>query len=421
MSQKDSNENPEDVDSLTQTLSPIAEEESDTKTQHSHNIQTESNKSSAMEFIFPKIVDVFAEVSNQNFLPMFKFLKRALIDPSIDPYIQNSSGFNLFHLVIASSNFQFVKIVSDNFPEFFQKRSKFNQTNLMIAANQKNFDIIRLILEKEQAGLQSTDESGFDLFMYLVSNNSIVLFFYFLNISLQNLYLSKDNASNQPVLDNNSSKNSSEDNKETEQINSKPGIKTNNSFLFISSIFNLNSKDKMGCNMLHWAAFRDAEFLTKFFFRMGCDFSKKDFRGHLPIEKATENNGVRVVHFLNSYSKYSFQTNYFLFNRFEPVEFNFLPNSYAKIESEYESDVLKSDFAFKKLNQQTFHTKNLLYIYSKYNLKYKFGLILYFAWIFCNVFSFLYQMNFSSLSFKILYFSIAFFCLVLNLKFYTFF
>ena len=405
---------------LIEDLHPPHDQEHESIPSQEPTPALQEKRPNQMEFVFPKIVDVFAEISSNNYLPMFKFLKKAQQDPKIDVFALNSSGFNLFHLLISSSNFQFTKIVLDNFPEFIRKKTKYNQSNLMIALNQKNFDIITLILEREEIALDFTDDTGFDVFMYLVRNNSIVLFFYFLKRYLEQLYSQATLENAEKHSNENSSREKSEELHENDPMRVKSGYRKPVSEIFAQSIFSLKNKDKQGCNMLHWAAFRDAEFLVKLCLRMGCDFGRKDFKGHLPIEKATENNAVRVVHFLNTYSKYPFHTNYFLFNKFGPVEFDFLPSSYAKIDADYESEILKEDFAFKKLNQFRFSVKSCLYFYAKNNLKFRFGILLYIIWIFVSSAAFFAQMNFEAVILKALFFSLAFCCFILNVWFYRF-
>lgn len=70
----------------------------------------------------------------------------------------------------------------------------------------------------------------------------------------------------------------------------------------------------MGNTILHWHCFMNSLFMVKIHFRLGSDFFLKDNDGLFPIERSAENNAVRVIHFLNSYTKYPFMTNYFLFN-----------------------------------------------------------------------------------------------------------
>jgi hypothetical protein len=76
------------------------------------------------EFVFPKIIDVFAEIQTGNFLPLFKFLKRCQADPTLDPFIYNTQGFNVFHMAVSSGNYEFVKVIIDNFPEFLARKTK---------------------------------------------------------------------------------------------------------------------------------------------------------------------------------------------------------------------------------------------------------------------------------------------------------
>jgi len=337
--------------------------------------------SSLAEFTFPKIVDVFAEVVNHNYLPMFKLLKHSLSNKSIDIFQQNERGFNLFHLIICTSSYPMVKIMLENFPNFAFQRSKSGQTNLMLAVNQKNFDIIRFIDERSHESYTALDSFGFDIFMYMVRNNSIVLFFYFLHKYFRQL---SDNSQRSRMPQAPSDIDSAE-----EIYNDVPYQNNRELFdsrfeeqptLFSESILNLKVKDNNGCTLVHWAAFRDAEFLLKFLYRAGCDLTCKDFKGYIPIERAAENNAVKAVHFLNSFSKYPFQSYYFLFNRFSPVEFDFLPTSYSKIEACYESDVLQTAFWFKRGLLSSFSLSNIKYTYSKYNLKYRFGIFLYILW-----------------------------------------
>lgn len=383
-------------------------------------VKEAASKPAMGEFVFPVIVDVFAQIMQGNFLPMFKFLKRAKADPSIDPFVYNSQGFNLLHLVISSSNYEFTKVVLDNFPEFINRRTKQGQTNLMIALNQKNFDIIKLILSKETVSLDASDSVGFDIFTYMIRNNSIVLFFYFLRRYLDHIYEHKEKADrDQQSFKSEENMQSQEELPSEQQIALNGLTRQKSSLLFKQSIFSFKNRDAQGCHLAHWAAFRDAEFLLKFLFRMGCDFSKKDNLGHITIEKATENNAVRVVHFLNSYTRYPFQTSYFLTGTWAPVEFDFLPASYSKIEGEYESEILKDSFILKKLGKSRFSYANLRYLYSKYNLKYKFGLLLYLLWIMVTVLCFTQQMSFSNNILKTLFFFTAVCCALLNAWFYT--
>lgn len=361
----------------------------------------EATRSNPHEFVFPKIIDVFAEIQSGNFLPLFKFLKRCQSDPTLDPYIYNTQGFNLFHMVIASANFEFVKVILDNFPDFINRKTRHGQTNLMIALNQKNFDVIRLILELERTPLDYTDDSGFDIFMYLVRNNSIVLFFFFLKRYLQELYRKEAARAEGTPSQSEDGSRPTEEFGLGETLGFSGLNKSKVTPIFKDSIFSLKNRDKNGCTLVHWAAFRDCEFLLKFLVRMGCDLSKKDFQGHLPLEKGTENNAVRAVHFLDSYSRYPFQTSYFLTGRFNPVEFDYLPANYTKIDTDYESEVLKESFEWKKMGLRSYSYKKLRYLWAKSNLKYRFGLMTYFLWVAVSVASFCSQMAFDGVAVRV--------------------
>lgn len=338
---------------------------------------------------FPVIVDVFAEISQNNYLPLFKLLQRALHDQSIDITEQNDLGYNVFHLLICTANFPIAKIVLENFPSFAFEKTRSQQSNLMLALNQKSFDIIKFIDERSHQSYAATDAFGFDIFMYMVRNNSILLFFYFLQKYLKAFTASiRHQADNINILSSHSnieSDDSDQFGKTVGSLNFQVETKARRE-LFKKSIFGLAIRDKNGCSLVHWAAFRDAEFLLRFFFRAGCDMASKDAKDCVPIERAVENNAFRAVHFLNSYSKYPFQTSYFLHNKFAPVEFDFLPIFYSKIESCFESEVLKNDFTFKRSIQNLLSFRRIKYLYAKYNLKYKIGLFIYGFWTFCMVF-----------------------------------
>lgn len=47
-------------------------------------------------------------------------------------------------------------------------------------------------------------------------------------------------------------------------------------------------------------------FMVKIFFRYNSNFNVKDNAGKTPFERASENNSVRVIRFLDDYSKYPF-------------------------------------------------------------------------------------------------------------------
>lgn len=84
--------------------------------------------------------------------------------------------------------------------------------------------------------------------------------------------------------------------------------------LFYKSPFSLTVISKTGTSILHWHCLMDSIFMVKIFFRLNNDFKIKDQAGKTPFERASENNGVQVIHFLDGYSFYPFMTNYFLKN-----------------------------------------------------------------------------------------------------------
>ncbi len=147
----------------------------------------------------------------------------------------------------------------------------------------------------------------------------------------------------------------------------------------------MRDRTKIGSTYLHWAAYSDSLFLIKLFFRFSCDFSLKDNDDMTCFERATDNNSIKVVDFLLTYSTTVFHTNYFLFNQYDPTEFNYFPQNLNKTKLVYESPRLNKLFNFKKNPK-----KNILmyfkHLYSKNNLLYKFGLILYALWMLTSLF-----------------------------------
>lgn len=81
---------------------------------------------------------------------------------------------------------------------------------------------------------------------------------------------------------------------------------------------------------------------------------------------------MRVIHFLNSYSHYPFQTNYFLLNKKEETVFNLLPPTLTNVLVNYESKVLLEDHEF-KVKGKKFCWKGLKRNCARYNLKLRLG------------------------------------------------
>ena len=154
-----------------------------------------------------------------------------------------------------------------------------------------------------------------------------------------------------------------------------------NNNILEQSIFSLKHKDLNFCTMLHWAAYKDALFIVKFFWRMGANFQLNDLKGLIPFEKAAQNNAVRVVQFLDSISNYPLKTNYFLKNNKTPVYVNFYPKSMQKINQVYESKILPKSFQRKVIGKFDFSISSFKDFYYKHNLQFRFGIILYIVWI----------------------------------------
>ena len=358
------------------------------ETTASTNLKTEQSHSpknttlAPNNFKFPKIIDIFSEMAQNNFLPLFKLLEKVQNDKSIDLLQQNTAGYNVFHLLLCSSNFPLVKLVLKNFSEFAFAKTSAGQTNLMIAINQANFDIIRFVDERSHnSGYAIVDAFGFDIFMYMIRNNSIDLFVYFLQKYIKGW--SNSSVDYQSDYDANDDYDpfTPQNRPEIHPLNKKQPIDNLSERHFLESIFALKVKDNNGCGMVHWACFRNSEFLVRLLFRFCCDLRIKDTKGFLPIDRATENNSVRVIYFLESYSVSPCHTNYYLFGKHEPSNFDFFPDDYEKIASTYQSEGLQESFLFKKGLLPKTSLISLRSIWRINNPRYRFGLIIYLMWL----------------------------------------
>lgn len=356
--------------------------------------EEETQKQSPFKNIkFPTIIDIFSEIKKSNYLPFLKLLKKSETDKNIDIYKKDLNGFNAFHYLIRSGNYHLIKSIAFYYPNFLKEFTNSNQNNLMIALNQSTFDLINFFLKEENIDLNHKDNFGFDVFFYLVKNNSIAMFFYILDFFL----------------------------KKIEREQEKNFLKENimSKILFQKSPLSLKNKSKIGTTLIHWAAFKDSEFLMKLFFRFNSNFNVKDNMNLTPFERASENNSFKVIVFLDEFSFYPFQTNYFLYNKFKPIEFDFLPKSLEKIEKNYESPNLKENHEFKK-KKKRFLYKTLNYIYKKYNLKYKFGLTLYTLWTILTIIFIMPHVYKTKLeiTYQIIYYIFRFITLIITMKFY---
>ncbi len=130
-------------------------------------------------------MDIFDEIRKGNYIPFLKFLRRYKDDESIDFYKKDNKGFNAFHYIVTFGNYRLVRLISENFPNFLSEKTLNDQTNLMLSLNQKNLDIISFLLQRDK-NVDLKDKSGFNVFFYLIKNNSIGLFIYMLNYYLSN-------------------------------------------------------------------------------------------------------------------------------------------------------------------------------------------------------------------------------------------
>ncbi len=150
----------------------------------------------------------------------------------------------------------------------------------MLSVNQKSFDIIELLLSKNQKDLSFKDTYGFDIFTYIIRNNSIHLFFYFLKNYFDKL-----------------------------KLNFRPCEKYEEFsllYLFDKSPFNFLNKTEKGCAFIHWAAYQNSVFFIKICFRLNLNLMLPDSSGKTPMNRASENNAMRVINFYNNHSYYPF-------------------------------------------------------------------------------------------------------------------
>lgn len=294
-------------------------------------------------FVFPQIVDVFSELANNNPLPFLILLQKK--DESVNIMDKDQNGYNAFHYLLMSGNYTLVNLLIDHSPDFLKETTGKAQTNLMIAVNQRNFSVFNLVLKHSSEDFNTKDAYGFTVFLYAMRNNSIVVFFKLLSVHVNKLF-------NQSLS--------------TGEV-------------FDSSPLSNAEKDNSGCTLLHWAAFRDSLFMLKLMFRFHADFSESDKEGRIAFERATQNNAVRCVDFMLEYSGFPFMTNFFLYGSFDPVEFDFLPESPGKVLVDYHSPALRDKFR-KMRTGRVGIVERAKDSYCRYNLRFKFGALAYIVW-----------------------------------------
>jgi ankyrin repeat protein len=77
--------------------------------------------------------------------------------------------------------------------------------------------------------------------------------------------------------------------------------KANNMSLFFILLYlgaPINDCDKVGCNISHFAAFKNNKFLLEFLNTMGCDLFQADNVGLTPFKRAITNYSYQAVEYL---------------------------------------------------------------------------------------------------------------------------
>lgn len=191
----------------------------------------------------PNTVDVLSVLEKGNFAPILIAFQNSYISPStLFP-----SGYTVLHYA-ASFNEKFILRMLLNFYNLpSDLMSKNEQTALMVAGSFGFLEIANILIGKG-ANIDQADESNFTPLTYSIKNGKI----------LMSLYLIGKGAKID-ILDNN------------------------------------------GCNLVHWASYRNNIFLLHLLIRLGLDPFIQDFYGLTPFQRGIQGNSFESLRVISIY------------------------------------------------------------------------------------------------------------------------
>ena len=185
------------------------------------------------------LTDVLQSLENGEFGPFIL----SLLHDYISPDFQTEEGYNILHQVAAfnAKEILYLLVEKMHLPvDFF---SKTKQTPLMIASNFGFLEIIKYLID-HGASLSATDECNFSSMLYAAKQGELTSLLYLLHRGSDILI-----------------------------------------------------KDNNGCNIVHWAAFKNNLFMLRLFKRLNLPLNEMDFHGYRPIDRAISNSGFECVKF----------------------------------------------------------------------------------------------------------------------------
>lgn len=191
----------------------------------------------------PNTVDVLSSLEKGNFAPILIAFQNSYISPSsLLP-----SGYSILHYA-ASFNEKFIlKLLLNLYNLPSDMMSKNGQTALMAAGSFGFLEIANILIEKG-ANIDQADESNFTPLTYSIKNGKILI----------SLYL-------------------------------------------IGKGARIDISDNNGCNLAHWASYRNNSFLLHLLIRLGVDPFFQDFYGLTPFQRGIQGNNFESLKVTNKF------------------------------------------------------------------------------------------------------------------------
>jgi len=185
------------------------------------------------------LIDVVKSLENGEFGPFIL----ALLHEYIPIDFLTSEGYNILHQATAFNAKEIIYLLVEKLSIPLDILSQTKQTSLMIASNFGFIELMKYFLD-HGANLSLTDECNFNPLLYAAKQGELTSIIYLLH---------------------------------------------RGSDIMI--------KDNNGCDLVHWAAFKNNVFLLRLFKRFNLPLNEMDFHGFKPIDRAVANSSFESVKF----------------------------------------------------------------------------------------------------------------------------
>ena len=185
------------------------------------------------------IIDVNGESSRGNLKPLCITIEKKFVEPNF----LDSAGYNILHLAISNDNQFLLHYILEKYTSNPDVESRSLQTPLMIACNFGALESVKVLLDKG-ADVNKLDSCKFSALTYAIKQHKNFLVPYL-------LYKGAD----------------------------------------------FQVSDTNGCDLAHWAAYKDNAFFLRLLDRLNFDCNVKDLKGFTPFQRAFSNNSYESIRY----------------------------------------------------------------------------------------------------------------------------